>query len=123
MMHALVVDDSSVIRKIARRMLEGMAFEVAEAPDAAAAMQQCAIAMPDIILLDWNMPETSGLEFLIELRKMPHGGEPKVIFCTTENHQEKILHAMEAGADEYIMKPFNEHIIREKLEQVGILDT
>jgi two-component system, chemotaxis family, chemotaxis protein CheY len=123
MMHALVVDDSSVIRKIARRMLEGMEFDVDEAHDAATAIRQCAIAMPDFILLDWNMPEMSGLEFLIELRKMPHGCEPKVIFCTTENHQEKILRAMEAGADEYIMKPFNEHIIREKLEQVGILDS
>lgn len=121
MKHALVVDDSSVIRKIARRMLESLHFEVAEAPDAAAAMKFCSESMPDFILLDWNMPETSGLEFLVELRKMPHGTDPKVIFCTTENHQNKILSAMEAGADEYIMKPFNEYIIREKLEQVGIL--
>ena len=51
----------------------------------------CSEGMPDFILLDWNMPEISGLEFLIELRKMPHGAEPKVIFCTTENHQKKIL--------------------------------
>lgn len=123
MKHALVVDDSSVIRKIARRMLEHMEFAVIEAPDAATAMKQCLEAMPDFILLDWNMPETSGLEFLIKLRKMPHGAEPKVIFCTTENHQDRILSAMEAGADEYIMKPFNEYIIREKLEQVGILDS
>jgi two-component system chemotaxis response regulator CheY len=123
MRRALVVDDSSVIRKIARRMLEGMQFTVKEAPDAASAMQVCTEEMPDFILLDWNMPETSGLEFLVQLRKMPRGGEPKVIFCTTENHQEKILSAMEAGADEYIMKPFNEFIIREKLEQVGVIDS
>jgi two-component system, chemotaxis family, chemotaxis protein CheY len=120
---ALVVDDSSVIRKIARRMFEELHFKVLEAEDAAAAMSICTAKLPDVILLDWNMPEKSGLEFLVELRSMPHGGEPKVIFCTTENQQSKILSAMEAGADEYIMKPFNEYVIREKLEQVGMLDS
>jgi two-component system, chemotaxis family, chemotaxis protein CheY len=123
MKHALVVDDSSVIRKIARKMLEELKFDVVEAEDAASAMKICNENLPDVILLDWNMPETSGLEFLIELRKMPRGGEPKVIFCTTENQQAKILSAMEAGADEYVMKPFNECIIREKLEQVGVLSS
>ena len=119
----LVVDDSSVIRKIARRMFEELKFKVLEAEDAAAAMSICTEKLPDVILLDWNMPEKSGLEFLIDLRNMPHGDEPKVIFCTTENQQSKIINAMEAGADEYIMKPFNEYVIREKLEQVGMLDS
>lgn len=121
MKNALVVDDSAVIRRIIRRMLENLEFSVVEAEDAMAAMRACDISMPDVILLDWNMPEVSGLEFLRELRMKPGGAEPKVIFCTTENHITKIQSAIESGADEYIMKPFNEFIIREKLEQIGII--
>jgi two-component system chemotaxis response regulator CheY len=117
---ALVVDDSSVVRKVARRILENMSFSVSEAEDGSAALQHCCKSMPDIILLDWNMPVMDGLEFLKNLRKMPTGGAPKVVFCTTENHQMSINSAMNAGADEYIMKPFDDQIIRIKLEQVGL---
>ncbi len=121
MKYALVVDDSAVIRRIIRRMLERLEFSVVEAEDAMAAKRACDDSMPDVILLDWNMPEVSGLDFLKELRQMPGGADPKVIFCTTENHVTKIQSAIECGADEYIMKPFNEFIIREKLEQIGIV--
>jgi two-component system chemotaxis response regulator CheY len=121
MKKALVVDDSSFIRKIARQILENMGFEVAEAKDGAHALEQCEVALPDFILLDWNMPVMSGLEFLTKLRKMPKGDEPQVVFCTTENTRDKILTALEAGATEYIMKPFDQEIIRTKLEQIGIV--
>jgi two-component system chemotaxis response regulator CheY len=121
MKQALVVDDSPVIRKIARQMLERMNFNVREAEDGAAAVQNCTAAMPDMILLDWNMPVMSGFDFLKQLRAMPGGGQPKVVFCTTENSFEMIQQAMNAGADEYIMKPFDEFIIREKLQQIGFI--
>ncbi|MEJ2227599.1 MAG: response regulator [Alphaproteobacteria bacterium] len=120
MMNALVVDDSAVIRKITRRILENLSFHVDEAADGVEASRVCYEDMPDIIFLDWNMPEMNGLEFLKDLRNMPFGGEPKVIFVTTENDIARIRCAIEAGADEYIMKPFNEHIIREKLAQIGL---
>jgi two-component system, chemotaxis family, chemotaxis protein CheY len=121
MKQALVVDDSPVIRKIARQMLERMNFQVREADDGVTAVENCATAMPDMILLDWNMPVMSGFEFLKQLRAMPGGDKPKVVFCTTENSVENIERAMSAGADEYIMKPFDEFIIREKLVQIGII--
>jgi two-component system, chemotaxis family, chemotaxis protein CheY len=119
MKQALVVDDSPVIRKIARQMLERMQFSVREADDGTTAATACADTMPDVILLDWNMPIMSGIDFLAELRAMPNGAKPKVVFCTTENGFASIQRAMNAGADEYIMKPFDEFIVREKLEQIG----
>jgi two-component system chemotaxis response regulator CheY len=121
MKQALVVDDSPVIRKIARQMLERMQFQVREADDGVTAVQNCAAAMPEMILLDWNMPVMSGVDFLKQLRAMPGGDKPKVVFCTTENSIANIQRAMSAGADEYIMKPFDEYIIREKLIQIGLL--
>ena len=122
MKQALVVDDSPVIRKIARQMLERMDFQVREAEDGAAAAKNCAAAMPDMILLDWHMPVMSGFEFLKQLRGMPEGDKPKVVFCTTENSVDMIQRAMSAGADEYIMKPFDEFIVREKLIQIGLVN-
>jgi two-component system chemotaxis response regulator CheY len=121
MKQALVVDDSAFIRKIAKQILEGMEFEVSEAKDGAQALEHCEKTLPELILLDWNMPVMSGLDFLTRLRKMPHGDEPQVVFCTTENTKEKILSALEAGATEYIMKPFDQDIIRTKLEQIGMV--
>jgi len=121
MKRALVVDDSSFIRKIARQILESMDFEVEEARDGAQALSHCDQSLPDLVLLDWNMPVMSGLEFLTRLRKMPGGEEPRVVFCTTENTKERIICALEAGATEYIMKPFDQEIIRAKLEQIGLV--
>lgn len=121
MKKALVVDDSGFIRKIARQILEKMDFEVSEAKDGADALVECETALPDLVLLDWNMPVMSGLEFLTKLRKMPGGDAPQVVFCTTENTRDKILTALEAGATEYIMKPFDQDIIRTKLEQIGMV--
>lgn len=123
MKHALVVDDSSVIRKIIRRMLAKLQFEVEEAEDAQVALKACEKGFPDLIMLDWNMPNMDGMEFLKILRGMPGGDQPKVVFCTTENGMKQIVDAMENGADEYIMKPFDEEIIKAKLEQVGMLQT
>ena len=117
----LVVDDSKVVRKLARRIVEAIGgFEVTEAEDGKAAVSACEKAMPELILLDWYMPEMDGLAFIKHLRAMPGGDAPKVIFCTTENEMSHIAQAMEAGANEYVMKPFDEEIIRDKLSQIGM---
>ncbi len=121
MKHCLVVDDSAVIRKVARRILESLNFEISEAEDGREALQLCAQRMPDGILLDWNMPVMDGYEFLRELRRAPGGAGPKVVFCTTENDIAHIARAMHAGADEYVMKPFDKDIITSKLHQVGLV--
>lgn len=117
----LVVDDSKIVRKLARRIMENLGYEVDEAEDGAKAAEYCAASMPPLILLDWHMPVMNGLEFIKALRVMPRGQEPKVIFCTTENELANIMQAISAGADEYVMKPFDEEIIRGKLTQIGVL--
>lgn len=117
----LVVDDSKVVRKVARRIVEDLGFQAIEAEDGIIALDECKKAMPDCVLLDWNMPNMSGIEFLKELRKEDKGNDPIVIFCTTENDMSFITTALEAGANEYIMKPFDSDIIQTKFEQVGLL--
>jgi two-component system, chemotaxis family, chemotaxis protein CheY len=117
----LVVDDSGVVRKIARRILEGMEFTVIEAEDGAVALEACKQALPDAVLLDWNMPVMDGFEFLVQLRRMPGGDVPKVVFCTTENGIDHISRALHAGANEYIMKPFDKDIVIAKFQEVGLL--
>jgi two-component system chemotaxis response regulator CheY len=116
----LVVDDSSVIRKIARKMLEEIGFAVNEAEDGEKAAQSCAAAMPDAVLLDWNMPNLDGIGFLRILRASPGGDAPKVVFCTTESDFDHIAEALAAGADEYIFKPFDQHTLKTKLELAGV---
>jgi two-component system, chemotaxis family, chemotaxis protein CheY len=117
----LVVDDSSVIRKVARRILEGLDFEIAEAEDGEEAIESCRKQLPDAILLDWNMPKMDGYDFLRVLRRLPGGDKPKVVFCTTENDVAHIARALHAGANEYIMKPFDKDIVEAKFQEVGLL--
>jgi two-component system, chemotaxis family, chemotaxis protein CheY len=118
----LVVDDSTVVRKIARRILEEMDFQVVEAEDGEKALEVCKRAMPEAILLDWNMPNMDGYEFLGNLRRMAGGDAPKVVFCTTENDIDHISRALAAGANEYIMKPFDKEIISAKFAEVGLIE-
>jgi two-component system chemotaxis response regulator CheY len=121
MKHCLVVDDSSVIRKVARRILEDLSFSITEAEDGQQALDVCRQHMPDAILLDWNMPVMDGLEFLAQLRKLDNGQDPKVVFCTTENDVGHIARAIRAGANEYIMKPFDREIVEAKFQEVGLI--
>ncbi len=121
MKNFLVVDDSRVIRNVARRILEALNFKVTEAADGQQALEACKSAMPDAILLDWNMPVMDGIQFLRALRASPGGDAPIVLFCTTETELSKIQTAIEAGANEYIMKPFDSEIVESKLSQVGLL--
>ena len=120
MRSCLVVDDSKVIRKVARHILETLNFTVEEAEDGREAMARCQASMPDVILLDWNMPVMSGMEFLRALRQADLASQPKVVFCTTENDIAHIRAAIEAGADEYVMKPFDRDTLQSKLQIVGV---
>ena len=117
----LVVDDSRVIRKVSRRILEDLGFEVAEACDGVEAIAWCRAMMPDAILLDWLMPVMDGLEFVRRLRGETGGDAPKVIFCSSETAIERIREALDAGADEYIMKPFDGAIVAGKFGALGLL--
>jgi len=121
MKHCLVVDDSSVIRKVARRILEGFDFRITEAEDGQKALDACNQGMPDAILLDWNMPVLDGFDFLKQLRKLPGGNFFIVVSATTENDIAHIAKAMRAGADEYIMKPFDKDIVEAKFQEVGLI--
>jgi two-component system chemotaxis response regulator CheY len=102
-------------------MFEELDFHTEEAEDGEKAMEACLQEMPDVILLDWHMPVMNGLEFLKQLRNSTGGSEPVVVFCTTENDLERITEALGAGADEFIMKPFDTDIIESKLAQVGLI--
>ncbi|MFO1129628.1 MAG: response regulator [Rhodospirillales bacterium] len=121
MSECLIVDDSRVIRTIARRILQDLRFDVREAADGAEALKACLDRMPDAVLLDWNMPIMTGIDFLKALRLLPNGTTPVVVFCTTENDLGHIQEAITLGADEYIMKPFDREIVEAKLSQVGLL--
>lgn len=121
MKSCLIVDGSKVMRMVARNILEKLSFEPREAADGQEAIDQCREAMPDGILLDWHTPVKNGIEFLRELRAMDGGNNPAVVFCTTENDIEHIQEAIEAGANEYILKPFDSEIIRAKFIHIGLL--
>src|SRR3954447_9437194 len=118
MKSCLVVDDSSVIRKVARRILEAMQFEIIEAEDGEQALGACQRQLPDAVLLDWNMPKMDGYELLKALRRLPGGGEAKGVLCSTADDVAQIARALHAGANEYIMKPFDKEIVEAKFQEV-----
>lgn len=121
MKNCLIVDDSRVVRSVAKKIIQDLGFQTNEAENGRIAFTHCQTSMPDVILLDWNMPEQSGIDFLRDLRKSPNGDKPIVIFCTTENDLNFIVEALESGANEYIMKPFDLEIVKTKFKQVGLL--
>lgn len=115
----LIVDDSRVIRRVSRHILETLGFRVEEAENGREGLDACIASMPDVVLLDWNMPVMTGIEFITRLRQHPGGEKPKVVFCTTENDVAHIREAISAGADEYVMKPFDHETLQIKLQLVG----
>ncbi|KHK93599.1 response regulator [Novosphingobium malaysiense] len=119
MRRCLLVDDSRVIRKVARRILETLGYEIAEAENGEEALAKCKTAMPDLILLDWNMPVMGGMEFVTALRGMTSETRPKVVFCTTNSDTDAIRKGIEAGADEYVIKPFDHQTLQAKLQRIG----
>jgi two-component system chemotaxis response regulator CheY len=122
MKKCLIVDDSRIIRRVAAKILFELGFDPDEAEDGQKAIESVSIRMPDVAIVDWDMPVMDGLSFVAALRKMPDGDKPIVIFCTADNEVHHIERALEAGADEYIMKPFDSEIVRSKLTILGALD-
>jgi two-component system chemotaxis response regulator CheY len=119
--HCLVVDDSRVIRTIARNIMSALDFDTREAEDGAEALDVCRAEMPDVILLDLQMRRMSGVEFLRSLRRQLRGDHPFVLICTTENDVGRLTEALNAGADQYLMKPFDRASLSEKLAQAGVV--
>ncbi len=117
----MIVDDSAVVRKLVRNILEPLKFDCSDAKNGEIALTACKTAMPELIMLDWNMPVMDGMEFLKQLRQTPGGDKPVVFFCTSECSIEHIKAAMAAGATDYVMKPFDSEIVVGKLVQNGII--
>ena len=119
MNRCLVIDDSSVIRKVARHILEGVHFNVSEAENGEEALLQCSkLPTPDVILLDWHLPVLGAIEFLNRLRSTAAGRRPYVIYCTTENDPDDIARAHAAGANDYLLKPFSRDDVLTKLTEI-----
>jgi two-component system, chemotaxis family, chemotaxis protein CheY len=120
-MHVLVIDDSRATRMILRRLMTSLGFEVVEAGDGQEALDRLAeVGAVDLALVDWNMPVMSGLEFVKALRADHAYDACKVVMVTTESDVERVVEALEAGANEYAMKPFDRDVITGKLAMVGI---
>ena len=111
----------SVIRKVARRILEGLEFEIAEAEDGEQALECCQRQMPDAVLLDWNMPKMDGYEFLRALRRMPDGDRPESGVLHHRKRRRPYRARDARGANEYIMKPFDKEIVEAKFQEVGLI--
>jgi two-component system chemotaxis response regulator CheY len=115
----LLVDDSRMIRKVARRIVESVGYTVIEAENGEEGLARCRTAMPDLVITDWNMPVMSGIEFVTALRAIPTARPPKVVFCTTNSGARDIHKGIDAGADEYVIKPFDEAALVSRLQAVG----
>lgn len=122
MKQGLVVDDSAVIRRVAKRILELMGFDSTEVDDDVKTLDRCGEAMPDVILLDWNIPGVDCIELLRKLRRMPGSDQTRIFYCATENDPMMIGRALRAGADDVLLKPFDLRTVREKLEDLGVTD-
>jgi len=118
----LIVDDSDMIRRVASRIVRDLGFNVSNAENGQIALESCRTSMPDAILLDRSMPVLDGLSFLKTLRTTEKNGDkPVIIFCTGERSVERIAEALDHGADEYIMKPFDSDIIETKFQLAGLM--
>ena len=114
MRQCLIVDDSNIIRKVARKILEDLRYEVIEAESGSQALELCAGTLPDAILLDWHMPDMMGLETLQKLRTGSEDRKPYIVYAITENDGSEITRAMTAGADDYVLKPYDRRDLEAK---------
>lgn len=115
----LIVDDSRVIRKVSTKIVTALGYKPIEAQDGIEALARCKRAMPDFVITDWDMPEMDGLEFVKQLRAIPTAKPPLVMFCTSKGKAADVHAGIKAGADDYIVKPFDEAALKAKLERLG----
>jgi two-component system chemotaxis response regulator CheY len=123
MSKALVVDDSRAVRMVLSRTLRELGFEVLQAADGREALELMSRERPavDLALVDWNMPEMNGLELVRRLRAEPRYEAVRLMMVTTETEMEQIVLALEAGANEYMMKPFTREAVEDKLRLLGVI--
>jgi two-component system chemotaxis response regulator CheY len=120
-MIALVIDDSRAMRSMLARMVRDLGFEVVEAADGREALEKIAGGLlPCFALVDWNMPKMNGLEFVESVRSTPELRSVPLMMVTTEIESAQVVRALEAGANEYLMKPFTREALVEKLELLGV---
>src|SRR5437764_592782 len=120
-MRALVIDDSRIMRSILRQILAPTGFEVSEAGDGRQGLEHLRqLGKPDVVLVDWNMPVMDGLSFIRAVRADPAWAGLPLLMITTETEMDRISEALEAGADEYLMKPFSQEAFLGKLDLLGI---
>lgn len=121
-MRALVVDDSRAIRSIIGKSVRELGFEVLEASHGGEALERLrSHGVVELALVDWNMPEMNGFDFLVAVRANPAWKDMIVVMVTTETEMSQMQRALEAGANEYVMKPFTRDVLREKLQLVGLV--
>jgi len=120
---AIIIDDSRAMRMILKRIINGIGIESVEATDGSDALQLLASLAytPDVALIDWNMPNINGYDLLLELRANTEYAKMRIVMVTTEVEMLQVSKALDAGADEYVMKPFTPEMIVEKLGQIGIV--
>ncbi|MGB3455535.1 MAG: response regulator [Litorimonas sp.] len=119
----LIVDPSAMVRRVASRIVRELGYAVSEAATGQEALSACASRLPDVILLDWKTPDMETLDLIGAVRaSAASAGDPMptLIFCTADRSVDRIVEALQAGADEYIMKPFDSDIIRAKFELAGL---
>ncbi len=120
-MRVLIVDDSRSMRRILGKMMTELGYnEIDEAEHGADALQKLAVAVPEVALVDWNMPEMGGLEFISEMRQHRDYDRVKVMVVTSETSPRIVYEALKAGADEYAMKPLDPAVISDKLQILGV---
>lgn len=114
----LVIDDSRVIRKVARRILEDLGFNVQEAEDGAQGLAACQAAMPHIVIVDSMMPNLDGIGFMKAMRREAKGVTLSIVYCTTENEESHIIAARAAGAGAILLKPFDKETLESALQRL-----
>ena len=120
MQHCLVIEDSSIIRRVSRSIFESLAYRVSEAQTAAETLEHIALDAPDLILIDWVIPGTNVRDLITAIRRTKTAKRPFILYLTTDNDEADLKAAFKAGADDYLLKPFNREIIEMKLNEIRV---
>ena len=121
MKQCLIIDDSSSIRKVANRILQDFGYESREASDSEEALKLCSEAMPEFIIVDWQIPDSDSNKLMDAIRKLPDGDRPTIIFCALENDPMRLAAAIRHGANGQLMKPFDRETVEKSLSSVGLI--